>query len=104
MQGKFHEHFIYKMNAILPADIVVQKRLIPVDDDAHCRFDAISREYKYYIYQRKDPFLKGLARIFFLIKLDLENMQEAAEYLRRISKISLHCPSAYAGKAFYLQD
>lgn len=79
-EGKIHEHFGYKMNAILPSDIVVQ-RLVPVAADAHCRFDAISREYKYYIYQKKDPFLKGRA-YFFPYKVDLGKMQEAAEYLR----------------------
>ena len=46
---------IYNLNAILPADIVI-KRIYPVKDDAHCRFDAVSREYKYFIYQQKDPF------------------------------------------------
>src|SRR5689334_11570787 len=38
--AEMHSQFVYKMNAILPADIVV-KRLIPVKEDAHCRFDAI---------------------------------------------------------------
>src|SRR5258705_5730459 len=64
------------MNAILPGDIVV-KRLIPVPATAHCRFDAISREYRYYIYRHKDPFLKDRA-FYFPYKLDVEKMQEAA--------------------------
>src|SRR5258706_15893712 len=45
---------IYNLNAILPFDIVI-KRIFSVNDDAHCRFDAISREYKYFIYSNKDP-------------------------------------------------
>src|SRR5689334_11628730 len=48
-EGVIHPQFIYKINAILPADIVV-KRLVAVKADAHCRFDAVSREYKYFIY------------------------------------------------------
>ena len=32
----------YNLNAILPDDIVA-KRIFPVADDAHCRFNAISR-------------------------------------------------------------
>src|SRR5687767_1623393 len=36
---------VYKLNAILPPDIAV-KKIIPVHDTAHCRFDAVSREYK----------------------------------------------------------
>ena len=69
-------HFIYKMNAILPDDIVI-KKLIPVDADSHCRFDAVSRKYKYYIYRHKDPFLKEKA-FFFPYKLDIEKLQQAA--------------------------
>ena len=73
--------FIYKMNAILPGDIVM-KRLIPVKDDAHCRFDAISREYRYFIYRHKDPFLNDRA-FYFPYKLDIDKMNEAAEIIMR---------------------
>ena len=72
--------FIYKMNAILPEDIVV-KQLIPVSEDAHCRFDAISREYKYFIYRNKNPFLKGRA-FYFPYKLDIEILCQAAMILK----------------------
>src|SRR5215510_11494572 len=49
-EGEINPHFVYKINAILPEDIVVQK-LIPVEAEAHCRFDARSREYKYFVYR-----------------------------------------------------
>jgi tRNA pseudouridine38-40 synthase len=80
-EKEMHSHFLYKMNAILPADICVRK-LIPVTDDAHCRFDAISREYKYYIYRHKDPFLKDRA-FYFPYRLELEAMQEAAGRVKK---------------------
>ena len=73
-------HFAYKMNAILPADIVI-KTLNQVSDDAHCRFDAVSREYNYHIYRQKDPFLKDRA-FFFPYKLDVEKMQQAANIIK----------------------
>jgi tRNA pseudouridine38-40 synthase len=76
-EGEITSHFVYKMNAILPGDVVVQK-LISVNQEAHCRFDAISREYKYFIYQHKDPFLKDRA-FYFPYKLNMELMQQAAE-------------------------
>lgn len=47
---------IYNLNAILPADIAI-KGLYAVPDTAHCRFDAVAREYRYFIYQQKNPFL-----------------------------------------------
>jgi tRNA pseudouridine38-40 synthase len=72
--------FTYKINAILPEDIVV-KQLIPVAKDAHCRFDALSRIYKYFIYRNKSPFLKGRA-FYFPYKLDIELLHQAALILK----------------------
>ena len=72
--------FVYKMNAILPADIVIQK-ISQVAADAHCRFDAVSREYKYFIYQKKDPFLKDIA-YYFPYKMDMDKMHQAADIIK----------------------
>ncbi len=47
-----------KLNGILPKDIAVRK-IRPVRDNAHARFDALSREYHYFIHLQKDPFLEG---------------------------------------------
>lgn len=71
---------VYNINAILPGDIAV-KRLVRMPDEAHCRFDAVSREYCYYIYRRKDPFLAGRA-FYFPYTLEMDKMQEAASVLR----------------------
>ena len=49
-------HVIYKINAILPKNIVLRD-IVRVRDDAHARFDADSRTYRYYIHGRKDPIL-----------------------------------------------
>lgn len=71
-----HPQFLYKINAILPRDIVV-KNVYLMEQDAHCRFDATGRTYQYYIYQKKDPFLEDRA-YFFPYTIDLPLMQEAA--------------------------
>jgi tRNA pseudouridine38-40 synthase len=68
---------VYNLNAILPDDIVV-KRIFKVDADAHCRFDALSREYHYYIYQHKNPFLQGRA-YYIPYTIDIELLQQAAK-------------------------
>jgi tRNA pseudouridine38-40 synthase len=91
LQNFFHfdfEHelnvqFIYRMNSILPNDIVV-KKILPVGSESHCRFDAISREYKFFIYQQKNPFLSDRA-FYFPYKLQEELMHEAAETIKRYS-------------------
>lgn len=73
-------NLIYKLNAILPPDIVV-KSVFAVNQNAHCRFDALSREYKYYIYRYKDPF-KSERAFYFPYKLDIEKLQRAALMLK----------------------
>jgi tRNA pseudouridine38-40 synthase len=79
--GELHEQFVYKMNAILPGDIVV-KRVMKMDAEAHCRFDAVSRLYRYYIYRRKDPFLKDRA-YYFPYKLDMDLMKKGAKLIKK---------------------
>jgi tRNA pseudouridine38-40 synthase len=79
-ESPLHPQLVYKLNAILPADIVV-KGVTEVNPDAHCRFDAIGREYKYFIYRQKDPFLRDRA-FYYPYKLDTGRLQEAAELLK----------------------
>ncbi len=73
----------YNLNAILPDDIVV-KRIFKVDDNAHCRFDALSREYRYYIYQNKNPFLQDRA-YYVPYSMDIELLQQAAAEIMKFT-------------------
>lgn len=77
------EEIIYNLNAILPGDIVI-KKIIRVKDDAHCRFDALSREYKYYIYKEKNPFLTKTA-YYYPYKLDFDLLNEASLLIKQYS-------------------
>ncbi len=72
-----HSKDIYNLNAILPADIAVSS-IYNVADDAHCRFGALSREYKYFIYNQKDPFLKDRAW-YYPFKIDETLLHQASE-------------------------
>jgi tRNA pseudouridine38-40 synthase len=67
---------IYNLNSILPGDIAVTN-IYPVAPDAHCRFDAISREYKYFVYQKKSPFLTDRA-YYYPFKPDIKKLHELA--------------------------
>jgi tRNA pseudouridine38-40 synthase len=71
--------FILKMNAFLPRDIVFY-RLFPVAADAHSRFDAIQRTYKYILSRRKDPFMLDYCGFHFG-DLKVEKMMQAAGIL-----------------------
>ena len=73
------EDGVYHLNAILPPDIVV-KKLFAVKPGSHSRFDAVSREYAYYIYQQKNPFLEDRA-YFFPYAINTELLQQAAKEL-----------------------
>lgn len=68
-----------KLNRLLPSDIAVYE-VRRVKDDAHARFDATYRTYKYYVTTRKDPFNRNYAWRLFHFP-DFEKMNEAARAL-----------------------
>lgn len=69
----------YKLNAILPKEIVVHE-VRKVDDGLHARFSATRREYTYFIHRTKDPFVESHS-YFCPWALDVEAMNRAALYL-----------------------
>lgn len=70
--------FLVSLNRLVGKDIAIRE-LIPVKEDAHARFDATRRTYKYFVHFRKDPFLRG--RSWETHPLDLEKMNDAATLL-----------------------
>lgn len=68
-------------NSLLPPGIAVQWAT-PVAEDFHARYSAVSRTYRYVLYNHaiRPALLAGRAGWFHL-PLDLEKMQEAARYL-----------------------
>ena len=72
------EQLAYRLNKFLPQDIAIHK-IVPVKDDAHARFSAISRTYIYNIVTAKTPFDPYAYR--FPQPLDFDLMNEAAKTL-----------------------
>ena len=70
---------IYKINAILPHSVVLHD-ICQVKDNAHARFDAVKRSYKYFIHTSKDPFCTNYS-LFFPYEIDLDSMNRAAMLL-----------------------
>lgn len=68
-----------KLNSLLPKDIAIQK-IVEVKPDAHARFDAESRLYRYYITTGKDPFLHHLKYKIYG-NPDIETMNACAKVL-----------------------
>lgn len=52
--------FLRSLNAICGPDIAL-RRLVPVAPDAHARFDATARTYRYMVHTVKDPFACALS-------------------------------------------
>jgi tRNA pseudouridine38-40 synthase len=73
------KNFVKRLNNLLPYDIAVQG-LEEVEPNAHARFDAKSRTYKYYIATQKNPFSSEFA-LLITHPLDFEAMNQAAAML-----------------------
>lgn len=68
-----------KLNGILPPDIAVH-RIVPVKPEAHARFDAVSRTYRYYVTLNKSAFNRDYSW-FLPNEPDFELMNKAADIL-----------------------
>ena len=71
--------FIHSLNSICGPDIAVRS-FKAVKADAHARFDAVERTYRYFVHTAKDPFLPPLSWQA-PPTLDFEAMNHAAELL-----------------------
>ncbi|MCC8088558.1 MAG: tRNA pseudouridine(38-40) synthase TruA [Rikenellaceae bacterium] len=83
------ENFCYHLNCMLPKDIAVRD-IVRVADDAHARFDAVSREYKYYITRSKNPFLTETS-LEYTAPLNIETMHEGASIIKNYTDFTSFC-------------
>lgn len=71
--------FIRALNSLCGRDIAIY-RFLPVAADAHARFDATERTYRYFIHTRKSPFTGDLSW-YCPNPPDFKKMNEAAALL-----------------------
>jgi tRNA pseudouridine38-40 synthase len=74
------DDLVHHLNRYLPPDIAID-RIIPVNPEAHARFDAVSRTYQYMITRKKDPFRRHYAWYYFK-DLDVALMNEGCRALQ----------------------
>jgi tRNA pseudouridine38-40 synthase len=80
LEDEVPEKFLYNINAMIRGDIaVISCRL--VKPESHARFDARGREYAYYLYGTKDPFLADRAW-YYPFPLDKEMLDRVAGMIR----------------------
>ncbi|WCO02439.1 tRNA pseudouridine(38-40) synthase TruA [Psychroserpens ponticola] len=73
------DNLVFKLNSILPNDIAIHN-IIQAHDEAHTRFDALSRTYIYKISQKKNVF--NFDFVYALQnQLNLASMNEACDIL-----------------------
>jgi len=72
-------NLVHRLNRFLPPDIAVSK-IFPVNSEAHARFSAVSRTYKYYITTEKSPFQIETS-YQYTAPLDVEKMNKAVAAL-----------------------
>lgn len=74
LEEELHPAFQYKMNAVLPPELSLKTMYQSINPELNARFDAISRQYRYRIYSKKNPFLNKRALYFpFYINRDILN-------------------------------
>jgi tRNA pseudouridine38-40 synthase len=74
---------VYRLNAILPQDVAVRS-IAEVHPEAHCRYDAVSRRYRYSVHVSKDPFLNDRSW-YHPYPLDRSVLDAAAAHLLTVS-------------------
>ncbi|MFA7081639.1 MAG: tRNA pseudouridine(38-40) synthase TruA [Bacteroidales bacterium] len=73
------EELVFKLNRYFGFDIKVLG-LFKMKPDAHTRFDAGSRTYKYYIANKKQPFNNDFSH-YYSRRLNIDKMNEACQKL-----------------------
>ncbi len=84
--GILTSKMIYNLNSIISDDILIQNIFL-VSDISHSRFDAISREYDYFINSIRNPFIKETS-YFYPVNLDIEKLNQAAGLLQATTDFS----------------
>jgi tRNA pseudouridine38-40 synthase len=81
---------LFRLNKALPDNIAIYD-IIKMEGKPHARFDAIHREYDYYIHTYKDPFLSNQSSLYLYPSLDLEKMSQAAKLLLKYKDFRPFC-------------
>ena len=71
----------YKCNSILPGGIAIKRLSRSVNPEFNARFDATSRQYRYRVYAKKNPFLLNRA-LYYPFNLQHDLLHETARIIK----------------------
>ena len=78
------------MNKNLPESIAVFE-VLEVNEDQHCRHDAVARTYDYFIHLNKNPLLFHSSSLYEDLILDYEKMKKAVSLIRETKDFKAMC-------------
>jgi tRNA pseudouridine38-40 synthase len=90
LEEPVHPQLVYKMNALLPPELSVMGLYQAKDVAFNARFDALSRRYRYKIYQYKHPFKYGRG-LYHPYPLEIEKLQATAAYIKEQTDFESFC-------------
>jgi tRNA pseudouridine38-40 synthase len=93
----WNNDYLYRINKCLPDSIAVYD-IIPMNGLPHARFDAIQRQYDYYIHTYKDPYLSNVSSLYLINDLRIDKMQQAVELLPKYNDYHAFCKSPTKNK------
>jgi len=82
IEEELHPHLHYKLNALLPHSVAIKNIYKCVGKPINARFDALSRQYRYRIYRKKNPFYHERA-LYFPYQLNMELLNETASIIKQ---------------------
>lgn len=80
IDNELPKNFVYKLNAVLPRSLALRKLFRAKDDEFNCRFEAISRQYRYRIYTFKNPFKQNRG-LYYPYRIDRNILNETAQII-----------------------
>jgi tRNA pseudouridine38-40 synthase len=87
--AQLSEHFLFRMNQVLPKDIAVFQ-VFEVSQEFHARFKATYRKYIYKVCLTKNPFLENLS-LHLIKEPNVEAMNNACKELLQLSDFAAFC-------------
>jgi len=80
----------FRLNKNLPNDIAVFE-IFKVEDEQHCRYDAVARTYDYFIHLKKDPIIGRYSSFYEDLVLNYQQMRKAATLILENKDFQAFC-------------